>query len=1180
MKNILLIVFLIFLTYAGYTQIPQYEWSFTTGSNSSDKANAMGIDAQGNKYVCGFFRGAVDFEPGPGSTTISTYPNTDVFVMKLDTNDNLVWVKEIQSNYYSEYAYNLAVDDTGNVYVSGIFSTSIDLDPGQSNHFVSSSGGFDVFLVKLDANGSFLWGSAFGGADHDYDGDIEIDDDGNVLLLGSFLGSMDCDPGAGTFMLHAQNASKDGFIIKLCLEGNFIWAKKMSGAGEEYCRTCATDSYGNIYLSGYFESTIDIDPGPAVHLVSSFGGKDSYLLKLDMNGNMIWANTYGGINDETGAVLVEKNNSLYLAASHHGSYTIAVPGGIDTLSSLGELDVTVIKMDTSGQYLWTYQTGGASYDVAYDILLDSDENIYITGGFNDTVDFNPGPGIDLHISNGNYDSFISKIDSSGNHIWTTSYGGQNVEVSISSAITGVDFYTVGFFQGITDLDPHWHSQYHSSYGNNDIMMLKLDLEGFLDPYFHAIQTSITLADTVQFIEQSYGSPTSWFWDFGDGTTSSSQQAAHHYVSGGEFTVSLVIANTGGTDTLVKTNYINVESNLTVNVVSNNVSCHNGTDGSLALSVTTGNTPYTYNWSNGSQNDEINNLGAGFYSVTVLDPYYMSFIDSFVISQPDPLLILASLTDSICLGSIDIVVSGGTSPFTFQWSNGSTTEDLYGIAAGTFTLELSDANSCALGDTFMISNAALPLHIDLNPVHISCDEFSDGEIDAHISGGFPDSVFFSWSNGSNTEDISGLPAGVYTLTATQTTYQCSDIQTITLLEPDTILLIEQVVNDSCFATPGSIDLIVSGGTSPYSYSWSNGDTLEQISNLQTGYYTVSLTDNQNCFFVDSFLINLPPIPFSLDFIVTNVTCNGLSNGEIESIVTGGFPDTLEYSWSNGFTSADMENLATGTYLLNVQQPNNACWLESSVTITMPDQLLPNGNTIPVLCYGENSGSISLSPTGGTPPFDYYWSNGSNDAANLNLAAANYMVTIIDDNSCIENFAFSITQANLLYIDAIIVNNTSTSNPNGSIDIIYHGGTQPYDYNWSNGAGTPDITALEAGSYTLNLTDHNACTLDSTFTILDLSGIEGRGNSDKIQLYQNHPNPFITETTIAYKLAKSSTVKISIYNLSGEQLLILEDGMQEEGKHFLNFKNSKLPSGTYFYKLKTQDGEQSRKMIIMD
>ena len=550
----------------------------------------------------------------------------------------------------------------------------------------------------------------------------------------------------------------------------------------------------------------------------------------------------------------------------------------------------------------------------------------------------------------------------------------------------------------------------------------------------------------------------------------------------------------------------------INITSTQVNnlCNGGSTGSIDVTVTGGTAPYTYSWSNGALTQDISGLSAGTYTLNVDDLHGpgggCSATATFTITQPaNPVALSHTQTNVACFGgttgSINLSVTGGTGPYSYSWSNGAVVEDIAGLAAGSYTVVVNDANGSTGGCTATLTvNIAQPgaaVAVSTTQTNVLCNGGSTGAVDLTVSGGIAPYTY-SWSNGAVTQDLTNIPAGTYTVVVNDvngTTGGCTATTTVTITQPSAPLTLSSTqVNILCNGgNTGSIDLTPSGGTAPYSYSWSNGATTQDLTGIVAGSYTVVVTDANGttggCTATATMNITQPANALSVSTTQTNVLCFAGTTGAIDLTVTGG-TSPYSYSWSNGAVVQDLSSLPAGTYTVVVNDANGSsggCTATTTVTITQPAAALSlASNQTNVLCNGGLTGAIDLTPSGGTAPYTYSWSNGAISQDLSGIAAGTYTVVVTDANGstggCTATATFTITQpAAPVALTETNVDILCNGGSTGSIDLNVTGGTAPYTYAWSNGAITQDLTNIPAGNYTVVVTDANGSTGGCTATI---------------------------------------------------------------------------------------------------
>ena len=394
---------------------------------------------------------------------------------------DLLWANSFGGTGYDE-GKSITTDSSGNLYTTGYFFGTVDFDPGVGVFNLSSNGGIrDIFIQKLDFNGNFLWAKSMGGSGDDIGYSITIDPNGYVYTTGVFGGTVDFDPGVGVFNLNSSSTNNT-FIQKLDSNGDFIWAKSIINS---ISSSITTDSNGSVYTTGGFSGTVDFDPGIGDFFLTSNDVVDMFVQKLDSNGELIWVTSLiGALSDIGYSITTDINNNVYAAGVFGGTADFDPGNGVYNLTSLGNYDIFIQKLDSNGNFLWAKSMGGTVEDLVFSITTDIDGSIYTTGYFSNSADFDPGIGIFNLTSTGIYDIFIQKLDSNGNFIWAKSMGGVNTIGSGSynsghSIITdhNKNVYTTGYFEGTTDFNPGLGVFNLTSNGKSDIFIQKLDSNG-------------------------------------------------------------------------------------------------------------------------------------------------------------------------------------------------------------------------------------------------------------------------------------------------------------------------------------------------------------------------------------------------------------------------------------------------------------------------------------------------------------------------------------------------------------------------------------------------------------------------------------------------------------------------------------------------------------------------------
>ncbi len=616
-------------------------------------------------------------------------------------------------------------------------------------------------------------------------------------------------------------------------------------------------------------------------------------------------------------------------------------------------------------------------------------------------------------------------------------------------------------------------------------------------------------------------PYSYLWNNGATTQDISLLTA------GTYTVTVTDIN--GCSKISSTT-ITSTSSLIASTYTTDVACFGQYTGSIILTTLGGTAPLYFVWNNGATTQNISNLTTGNYTVTITDANGCTATTTGSISQPTTeLTCTLSKTDILCKGSatgnISSSVSGGTSPYTYLWNNGTTTSDLSGQVAGTYTLTVTDSHNCSTSSSIIINQTLSAISITTTAItDVKCYGDLTGNITNVITGGVAPYSYL-WNSGETTASLNNIGAGTYTITATDAN-GCSKSSTITVNQPAAALVATaNSTNINCSGNQtGMVEIIASGGTSPYNYHWNTGSTSSQINNLGSGTYTVIVTDQNGCQLTNTFTITQPTTPLSLSLTSTDVTCYNVSDATINSQVSGGTAP-YNYSWNNGSNSSNLNGLNIGTYTLIVTDANG-CTTSSSKYISQPQAALTEViTTTNVPCYNTNTGAISISTNGGTAPYSYNWSNGNISATNSALAAGMYTVTVTDANGCSITQSATLTEpSTALAVTETHQNLTCSTNGTGSISAVATGGTYPYTYVWSNGTNTPNNNFLPQGNYTLTVTDQNGCTATISTAISQLAdALSSTGTTTNIKCYGDNNgaiNVTTTAGTVPYTFSWSS------------------------------------------------------------
>ena len=487
-KYILTILVFIVCSFKNYSQNTNFDWAIQLGGIAPDVGEGVTVDALGNVYSTGAFQWTADFDPG-GTVYNMTASNQDVYVSKLDVAGKFVWAKQFGGTGGAGLGIKLITDLNGNLYVIGNFGGTVDFDPDTSTFYLTSVYQA-AFICKLDTSGKFLWAKQFHGSDI-YMESIVLDLEGNIYTTGNFYHTVDFDPGPGIYNLSTNSstgmAMLDVFVSKLDNSGNFVWAKRIGGNGEDFGGSILLDNNQDVYVSGNFNGLTDFNPDVWVYFpVLSNGSMDHFMCKLDSSGEFVWVKHCGaqGAYTEGFKSVIDTDGFLYTTGRFDGTTDFDPDTGNYNFTSV-DMDIFIYKLDSTGNFVWAKQMSGNWVEFPRSIAIDTDRNIYATGEFGSTVDFDPDTGTFnmTPFNSSNLDIYIVKLDVDGNFIWANQIGNTYHDMVNDITVDGwKNVYTTGNFAFTVDF-------------NQTSSVYNLTSAGDWDAFIHKMsQTIINIVD--------------------------------------------------------------------------------------------------------------------------------------------------------------------------------------------------------------------------------------------------------------------------------------------------------------------------------------------------------------------------------------------------------------------------------------------------------------------------------------------------------------------------------------------------------------------------------------------------------------------------------------------------------------------------------------------------------------
>lgn len=929
-----------------FAQTPTLEWAKGFGGLEDDRVGGIAVDNSGNVFVAGGFKSTVDFDPSAG-TAIHTTPanyDFDAYISKFDSNGNFLWVKTFGGLAVGwDEIFAITTDASGNVYVSGFFKNTVDFDPGAAvfNMTEMGFGSGDMFISKFDTNGNFIFAKQIGGNGSEIPRGIALDNSGNIYTTGEInsaklsngtILTTDFDPGPAVFPLSSTTAlDGDVFISKLDASGNFVWAKNIGGNYSDNSKAIDIDTFGNIYITGTFRNVADFDPSASVSNLTAVGTSydDIFVAKYDTNANYLWAKSFGSTNkDDSGyGIKVDATGNVYSTGAFQNTVDFDPNVGVANLNG-GFNSLYISKLDTNGNYVWAKTfVGSGSAGKAID--LDASGNVYTTGYFSGTCDFDPNVGVvNLSAVGGASYHFVSKLDTNGNYIWAKSFGNtlNNNNNTFGSAIVVdnlLNVYTSGTFNSVVDFDPCPTEVNVSNVGLYDVFVQKLSQTIINGPTFSLIPPicSGSIAPVLP-TTSTNGVTGTWSPSVVSNTTS------------GIYTFT---PNPGQCVTLTTT--LSITVNPIVNTIFTPVA--NFCSGSVApILPTTSTNGIVGTWSPAI----VSNTVSGVYTftpnsgqcgtsvvmnVTVIPTLTPTFTQVAPICAGEPLSALPTLSNN--------GISGSWSPGI---NNFATT--LY-----TFT---PNSGVCATTQTMTITvNSSTPTFIQVAPI-------CAGETLSALPTLSNNGISGSWSPALN-----NLATTTYTFTPTFG--QCAALQTMTIVVNNPVTPIFAQITPICSGSIlSSLPTISTNGIS--------GSWTPAINNTSTTIYTFTPNAGQ-CATTQTMtiVVNTPITPV---FTQVSPICSGTTLANLPTTSNNG----IIGNWSPA-----VNNTATTVYTFTPSA--GQCATIQTMTIIVNQPVIPFFTQVAPICLGN---SLSALPTLSNNGISGSWSPVIN-----NLATTTYTFT---------------------------------------------------------------------------------------------------------------------------------------------------------------------------------------------
>lgn len=920
--------------------------------------------------------------------------------------------------------------------------------------------------INTIAQNNLVWATYYGGMAFDRCNGIAVDVSGNVYMTGETESYSGIASGGFKTTYSGGNFDGDTYLVKFNAKGNRLWATYYGGTQDDLCSSVAVDASGNVYIAGTTSSTSGIASLGAFQNNYGGGATDAYLVKFDANGNRLWATYYGGSQDDRGfAVKVDASGNIYLSGSTNSAAGIAF-GGFQNSFNGGLSDAFLVKFDANGNRLWATYFGGSgkdSYEVyANNIAIDNSNNIYLTGSTLGSILPGITPSAFQSSNAGMMDAFLVKFNSAGNYLWGTYYGGASHDIGtgIATDASG-NIYMAGMTESNTGLASTGGFQ-NVNAGAPDVFLAKFNSSGnrLWGTYFGgAITDEMLIGVSGGVVTDTKGDVYLAAVSHVDGTSKGGQLAVNGFQDSLLGAENSILAKFDSTGNLLCATYYGKSQDEEIATLASDASNNIYLGGHTLFGFASG----------GFQNTH----SGGTYEDAILIKFTSCGSNT-------------ASTNILCNGNCDgtaTVFPVGGAPYSYLWNSApaQTTQTATGLCAGNYTVVVTDAFAATFSYSVAITSPPA-LSATSTFTNISCAGSNDGSAGILASGG-TGAYFYSWSQGSNSTSINNLSPQNYNVTITDIN-NCILTQTIVITEPGALTAITSFTPATCSQNDGIAAVTVTGGTSPYNYSWSSHGTnipfpnSNPSSNLFANTYTVLVTDARGCTKTAALHLNNLNAPAVSIFSFTNASCYGASDGSaIVSVIGGIVPYSYSWDFDPTQTTFQATGLSAGNYLVKVTDAND-CISATNVDIFEPLAItifLDSANSVlKVNCNGNTTGKAKAIAFGGLGSLSYSWNTNPVQLTDsiINLTAEEYVLTVTDASSCTQTLTVTITEPSP--INASIISNANCVNSNGTAVATVTGGTAPYSCSWSPIiSNTFSVSGLSDGTYSCKITDALGC-----------------------------------------------------------------------------------------------------------
>lgn len=492
MKKVILVIAFFTFLHNLTAQIPAYKWAYSIGDVSQEYLNTLAVDSENNIIIGGEMYSTTDMDPTEFLKILNQIGQKDAFIEKFDADGHVLWGLNFGGALY-DGVVKIVTDDANNIYAVGFYRGVTDLNPDMVDQDIAPAhGGYDMFISKFNKEGQFVWGHGIGGLKDDFINNIALDKVGNFYITGQFNGTVDFDgTDAGLLEINSTLDTYDGFLAKYNTDGEISWAFRIGGLYDDYTNELAIDHDGNIIVTGTFEGSVNFGEG----FLEASGGElpgypkegDAFVAKYLNSGDLIWAKSIAGdtksnngYDNSVTALVLDSEDNIYITGLIYGQGDFDMDEGQQLVSTFADSDSYFSKYNSEGEYIWAHVTAPMVTGYTKDISIDGDNNLYLTGHFHYSAgapfeadfDFNPDSVYALQ-SYGNHDVFVAKYAPDAELFWAYNIGGSGYDFSNAIALDqNQNIYAGGWFYASDDFDANpdtnfiWLPYTYPNYGDN------------------------------------------------------------------------------------------------------------------------------------------------------------------------------------------------------------------------------------------------------------------------------------------------------------------------------------------------------------------------------------------------------------------------------------------------------------------------------------------------------------------------------------------------------------------------------------------------------------------------------------------------------------------------------------------------------------------------------------------